>query len=207
MSTQPIDGAHPASTRDLLRGMLIAAGVAGVILTLVVLPAEYGIDPTGVGQALGLKSLSGNVNAPPNPSKGNLPAVATPATGRVMPAGASVTISSKQSAPYRADTREVVLDAGQGLEVKTLLAKGAPLIYSWKTKNGEKISTDFHGEPENAKNNEFESYIEEKLVSESKGSVIAPFTGTHGWYWLNETDKPVTVVLQASGFYTDMVNK
>ena len=197
MLTQPLDGASTSSRRDLLRGVLIAAGIASIILTVAVLPAEYGIDPTGIGQALGLKNLSGSaVSSKAIAAAGPKPVVA----------GTS-TIASRQSVPYRADTREIVLQAGQGLEVKTLLAKGATLIYSWKIKNGAKIDHDFHGEPENAKNNEFESYIEEKNVSESKGSVIAPFTGTHGWYWNNQNQEPVTVVLQASGFYTDMINK
>jgi hypothetical protein len=206
MLTQPLDGADTASKRELLRGMLIAAGVAGVILTVAVLPAEYGVDPTGIGKALGLKNLSGSPAPSVNNSK---PATAATvaAAPAATPQAATRTIASRQSVPYRADTREVILQAGQGLEVKTLLAKGAPLIYAWKTKDGAKISHDFHGEPEHAKNDEFESYIAEKNVSESKGSVIAPFTGTHGWFWENQTKAPVTVILQASGFYTDIINK
>jgi hypothetical protein len=35
------------SSRTLLRSTLIAAAVAAVLLVTVVLPAEYGVDPTG----------------------------------------------------------------------------------------------------------------------------------------------------------------
>ncbi|MES2933566.1 MAG: hypothetical protein V4805_08775 [Pseudomonadota bacterium] len=199
MHTPTLDGASTASKSDLMRGIGIAAVLASIILMVAVLPAEYGIDPTGIGQALGLKNLSGS----PAPAVN---------TGKIMPvadaAPASTgTIASKQTVPYRTDTREVVLQAGQGLEVKTLLAKGATLIYSWKTSDGAKIDHDFHGEPVNAQNNEFESYIEDKGISQSQGSVIAPFTGTHGWYWYNPSKSAVTVMLQASGFYTEMINK
>jgi hypothetical protein len=35
----------------------MAAAVAGVLLLTVVLPAEYGIDPTGAGRVLGLTQM------------------------------------------------------------------------------------------------------------------------------------------------------
>ena len=198
MSTQLLDGASTASKRDLIRGSAMAAAVAGVILTIAVLPAEYGIDPTGIGKALGLTALHNE----------RAVAVTPLATTIAMPVvSAPVTIASKQATPYRADTREITLPPGKGLEIKTDLAKGATLIYAWKTKNGEKVNHDFHGEPLNAQNDEFESFILEKGVSESRGALIAPFTGTHGWYWGNKTTAPVTVILHASGFYTDIVYK
>ncbi|WP_245923071.1 transmembrane anchor protein [Leucothrix arctica] len=46
-----------ASSGGLLKATLGAAVVAGAILTCVWLPAEYGIDPTGVGRALGLTDM------------------------------------------------------------------------------------------------------------------------------------------------------
>jgi len=45
------------SSGQLLRSTLIAAGIAAVLLVTVVLPAEYGIDPTGAGRALGLSQM------------------------------------------------------------------------------------------------------------------------------------------------------
>ena len=119
----------------------------------------------------------------------------------------TLTIAARQSVAYRADTEEVTLAPGKGVEVKMHLAKGATLIYSWKTTKGELLNHDFHGEPVKAKDDEFESFIEEKNVSESRGALIAPFTGVHGWYWKNKTDAPVTLVLQASGFYTGIFKK
>ena len=47
---------HPTS-RQLLRSSAIAAAAAILILATVVLPAEYGIDPTGAGRALGLTRM------------------------------------------------------------------------------------------------------------------------------------------------------
>ncbi len=45
------------SARALLRSTLIALAVAGTLLLTVVLPAEYGIDPTGAGRVLGLTQM------------------------------------------------------------------------------------------------------------------------------------------------------
>lgn len=204
MSTPTTTGATAAPKKELLRGTMIAAVVAGVILALAVLPAEYGIDPTGVGRVLGLTSL--HRAAAPGAAAAAAPA---PAGSTVSAPGEkrAVTIASKQTVAYRADEQEITLPPGKGLEVKTHLAKGATLIYSWKTKNGELVNHDFHGEPVNARGDEYESFIEEKGVSQSSGSLVAPFTGVHGWYWKNKSRQPVTLVLRASGFYTDIFKK
>ena len=47
----------PATAAGLIRSTLVAAGAAGVILVLFWLPAEYGIDPTGVGHLTGLTEM------------------------------------------------------------------------------------------------------------------------------------------------------
>ena len=35
----------------------------------------------------------------------------------------------------------------------------------------------------------------------ASGTLTAPFSGIHGWYWENQTDGEVTVTLSAAGFY------
>jgi hypothetical protein len=211
-----LNDAIVAPKRDLLRGTVIAAIVAAVVLTVAVLPAEYGIDPTGAGAAMGLTKLhtpaAAGSEKPTSPAVAPIvaPTAVTKGEGSTVSAPGeqrALTISSKPTVAYRSDEMEITLAAGKGVEVKTHLAKGATLIYTWKTKNAEKLNHDFHGEPVNAKEDEFESFILEDGVSESKGTLIAPFTGVHGWYWKNKSDAPVTVVLRASGFYTDIFRK
>jgi hypothetical protein len=46
-----------ATSGGLIRSTLLATGVAAAILTIVYLPAEYGIDPTGFGVFLGLTEM------------------------------------------------------------------------------------------------------------------------------------------------------
>ena len=45
------------SSAQLLKSTFIALGVAAAILVTAILPAEYGIDPTGVGKVLGLTEM------------------------------------------------------------------------------------------------------------------------------------------------------
>ena len=54
------DLAELPSTAQLLRSTFIALFAAVAILATVVLPAEYCIDPTGAGRALGL-TLMGEI--------------------------------------------------------------------------------------------------------------------------------------------------
>lgn len=47
----------PATPGGLIRSTLLAAGAAGAVLVLFWLPAEYGIDPTGMGRLTGLTEM------------------------------------------------------------------------------------------------------------------------------------------------------
>jgi hypothetical protein len=57
VSTPHLPPVEPPSPRKLLRSTLIALAVALLLLVTAVLPAEYGIDPTGVGRVLGLTRM------------------------------------------------------------------------------------------------------------------------------------------------------
>jgi hypothetical protein len=46
-----------ATSGGLIRSTLIASGAAAAMLSVVYLPAEYGIDPTGLGAVLGLTEM------------------------------------------------------------------------------------------------------------------------------------------------------
>jgi hypothetical protein len=119
---------------------------------------------------------------------------------------AEATLTARQVAAYRSDMRTVELAPGKGIEIKTRLEKGAAIVYAWKTRDGAQVLHDFHGEPQGAKSDVFESFIKDAAASESRGYLVAPFTGTHGWYWKNRTSAPVTIELQVSGFYSEVFN-
>ena len=49
---------QPASARTIVLATLVALVVAALVLFAAVLPAEYGIDPLGTGEAFGLLGLA-----------------------------------------------------------------------------------------------------------------------------------------------------
>ena len=52
------------STKTLIKASLLASVIASVLLITCILPSEYNIDPTGVGEALGLTKLSQTAGIP-----------------------------------------------------------------------------------------------------------------------------------------------
>ena len=44
---------------------------------------------------------------------------------------------------------------------------------------------------------------EDQETAGGSGSLVAPFAGEHGWYWLNVSNNPVTVTLNLTGYFDD----
>src|SRR5690606_17898225 len=63
MPQTPESGLEPPTWKRLTLSAAIAAAAATVALVAFVLPAEYGIDPLGIGRALGLTALSEGAEA------------------------------------------------------------------------------------------------------------------------------------------------
>lgn len=168
---------QPPSRRAILKATGIALLIAVIILFTAVLPAEYGIDPTGIGNALGLTKLA--------ESKTGAPAKAA----RYRPA----------PGPFKAHTVTFKMAPYQGFEYKLGMDQGDMMLYSWTA--GKGIEYDFHGEPKGGPKDYFESYEKRDLATQEHGSLVAPFAGIHGWYWKNPTGETVTIKLTISGYY------
>lgn len=202
------------STARLLRSTAIAAGVAAALLVTVVLPSEYGIDPTGAGRALGLTEM-GEIKtqlaeeAEADRAKdraGQTPAApaapATPAPGQRSSLLGSIFAqlvfgSAQAQTPAAAKSQEIVvtLKPGEGTEVKADMRKGAKLTYTWKVDGGA-VNHDTHGDGPGG--NEI-SYSKGRGVPGDEGELTAAFDGNHGWFWRNRGSAQVTVRLTASG--------
>lgn len=186
---------HLPTLRQLFKATAIAVLAASVILVTTVLPSEYGIDPTGIGKAIGLTRLNTDAEAAKIPV-----AAATPLAPAVQSEVQSELVV-KSTGPLRKDETSLTLQPGQGAEVKATMRSGERLVYSWSTDGGS-VNVDMHGEKPNA-GEEFTSYWKGKQVKGDQGTFVAPFDGTHGWFWRNRGNAPVTVKVAASGFYSD----
>jgi hypothetical protein len=186
----------PSST-GLLKATAIAIAAAVAILVTIVLPAEYGIDPTGIGQRFGLVSLSMAVPAEPVDIQ-----ISTSPAATISEFDAAW----RSQVPYRNDEITLTLNPGEGTEVKALMRSGERLVFNW-TAAGGKVNFDMHGEKLNAASDEYSSYWRGRNAASGHGAFIAPFDGTHGWYWRNRDTQAVTIKVQTAGFYEKLFQK
>jgi hypothetical protein len=169
-----------ASRRRLLLSTLVAVLAAAALLVAFVLPAEYAIDPLGIGRLTGLDVLG------------------TSKAGRPI-----TEVMHSHPRKYYSGNIAIEMAGKEELEYKATLAVGEPMLYSWRVQGGP-VYFEFHGEPTEGKwpAGYFRSYQIQESAREAHGSFIAPFTGQHGWFWRNLSDEPATITLQASGYYS-----
>lgn len=208
------------TTGKLLRSTALAALIAGGLLVTTVLPAEYGIDPTGIGRALGLTpmgeikiSLAAEARADERVATETAPAQpvavapAVRAEAAPVPAPAPVAVAALPPAAVapepvagRQDTVTVTLKPGQGAEVKLTMNKDSRVRYEWASAGGP-VNFDTHGDPYDAPKDFYHGYGKGRNELGSKGELVAAFDGKHGWFWRNRSGYDVTVTLKTQGEY------
>ena len=175
---------------DARARLAVASGaallVAGIALVVAVLPAEFGADPTGLGRRLGLLALADVKQQ----------VAAFEATNK---GGAAVQTVVPAEKTLQNERVEFPLAPGEFVEYKYRLDKGQSLVYSWQA--SATVNVEFHAEPDGAPAGYAETYEKQTGVTKAAGTLHAPFTGIHGWYWENTSSAPATVTLTASGFY------
>lgn len=192
--TQPGTPLHP-TTPQLLKATLGAAVFAAVILLTIVVPSEFGRDPTGIGNALGLTAMSSN--AAESATTPALPAIEDAPSASLPKSNPSAVIASET--PFATEEMSMTLEPGQGAEIKALMRARESFVFSWVSSGGP-VNFDMHGEPPGG-GESFSSYWRDREKVSGHGSFIAPFDGTHGWYWRNRGEQPVTVTVKVAGYF------
>ena len=207
-SDTPLRAELPSS-KQLVRSTILAAISAVVLLVAVVLPAEYGIDPTGIGRVLRMTEM-GNIKqqlaaeaaadaaaaAPEAPAQAAGTKLGVSSANAAQPAPAMV--AAAPMVVWR-DEMPVTLTPGEGTEIKLKMAEGAKVQYSWVVEGGA-VNFDTHGDAPGKSI----SYEKGRGVASDEGVLEAAFTGNHGWYWRNRGEANVKVVLRTRGDYTDI---
>lgn len=169
----------------LLAGTLIVVGF--------ILPAEYHMDPLGVGKLTGIARLW------------------APAETKVDTNSSSGPLAREYETGFRTDTIEIPLTdflggaKGSELEYKVRMKKDATLIYEWEVIGAERnddFHYDFHGHttPPKGEAMTVASYKQDYGLR-AQGALVAPFDGIQGWQFSNSSEKPVVVRLKIGGFY------
>lgn len=211
MSNSPAPGGfEPPSGKKIAIGSGIALVVALIVLVTVIWPAEYGRDPTGIGDLLGITDMSAGQTQTieiVDTIGGNetLREVEIPDFGDPVPLPNPEVAQHEAAAPAtRTMTVELGLDAET--EVKLVLEEGNMVVYDWSVEDGL-VYSDFHGHTPEFGEEFWVRYREDQRGAASgHGSLVAPFSGEHGWYWVNLSDGPVTVTLTVTGYFEDVID-
>lgn len=193
------DRAALPSTRQLLRSTLVAAVVAAVLLVTIVMPAEYGRDPTGIGQLLGLKSM-GETKLALEKEANETPATPAVAAPPVTLAAAPPQVAAEPESASRSDEKSLLLKPGEGAEVKLTMQKGGKVSYRWEVSDGV-VNFDAHGDSDGLVPTSH-SYKKGTKAASDEGTLEAKFDGKHGWYWRNRGQGNVVVTLRTRGDYS-----
>ena len=204
-SDTPLQAELPSS-KQLMKSTVLAVIAAIVLLFTVVLPAEYGIDPTGVGKLLRLTEM-GQVKQQlaeeaAADAAGLLAtdtlASETPDIDNVTEQAVDATLSDTAVANGQwRDEIPFTLTPGEGLEIKMKMAAGGKSEYSWIVTGGD-VNFDTHGDAPG----QAISYEKGRGIAADEGVLEAAFTGNHGWFWRNRGQSDVQVVLRTRGDYS-----
>ena len=128
----PVELAELPTIRQLAQASVTAFVVATLLLVVCVLPAEFAIDPTGLGRALGLMQLG------------------------ELKKEQSTVIAEGQSTT-RTDELKLTLSPGQSAEIKATMKAKDTLEYVWEADNGP-LFFEFHGDPKGKPDSQFVGY-------------------------------------------------
>jgi hypothetical protein len=185
-------------SKPIPTGRLLALTAGGLVVATVavfgaILPAEFNLDPLGIGKATGLSRLW----APPEVAFDASKAGTGP-------------LAREYEIGFRSDTIEIPLrdgddqTRGNELEYKVRMKKDATLIYEWSVadiENPEEFYYDFHGHTVVEGQEMVVATYKQATGMGAKGALTAPFDGVHGWFLQNQSAKAVIVKIRLSGFY------
>lgn len=195
----------PSSAR-LLRSTAIAAATALVILVTIVLPAEYGVDPTRAGSLFGLTEMGRIKQQLADEAANETVAAAVeapaPIVAEVVVADAAVAAPVPSSASGQPEWRDEIsftLAPDTAAEFKLVMKEGETAEFLWFT-DGARVNYDTHGDRPGVSYHGYEKGSVERL----EGALTAAFDGSHGWFWRNRSGAPMTVTLRTRGQYGEL---
>ena len=107
---------------------------------------------------------------------------------------------------YRTDTIEIPISANADLEYMLDMQVGNSVAYSWEAvdlTDPQSLLAEFHGHTVRTSEEPGDvMFYKQGRGDTSRGYLVAPFNGVHGWYLSNETNSDIKVLLKLSGFYT-----
>ena len=150
-----------------------------------------------IGEIVGAEVVSPRASAPPPTAVPAPEAAAEPAAA--LPDTAQSTVAG-DVAGWR-DELVFSLEPSEAKEIKLDMTAGDVATFEW-TSTGGGVNYTQHGDDGGANEVRFE---DGRASPGQEGTMTAPFSGKHGWFWRNRSDAPVTVTLRVGGAYAQMV--
>ncbi|MCG7522611.1 transmembrane anchor protein [Ruegeria sp. Ofav3-42] len=189
------------SSAQLIRSTVIAGASAAVILVTVVLPAEYGIDPTGIGRALGLKEMGEIKTQLADEAEADRELESQDQSSLLNNVlGLFVGSAHAQEAEVWQDETSFILTPGDSAEWKLVMDEGATAEYRMIVTDG-RVNFDLHGHG----GGKSITYEKGRGSTGAEGIIEAAFDGEHGWFWRNRDSGDVSVMVQVRGDYSEIV--
>jgi hypothetical protein len=182
--------------------------IGALIVVVAVLPAEKGVDPTGIGRMLGLTQM-GELKqelaaelAYDNEilERARLADSADAAEAAAMEKDSASSPAFARDPSTQSDISTITVPANGSFEFMLPMQTGARVRYSWSTA-GPPLDYAVMGDSTAAGTASALVYSRGFGKSSKIGVIVAEFDGRHGWYWRNTTDSAVTLTLQTSGDY------
>jgi hypothetical protein len=189
------------TSRQLLRSTAIAAVSAVAILVTVVLPAEYNIDPTGIGGVLGLAEMGEiKTQLAEEAEADRLLELEAQEQSSLMNDifGLFVGAAQAQEAEVWRDEITFTLAPGESAEWKLVMEEGQTVEYRMMVEGG-RVNFDLHGHG----GGNSVTYEKGRGSTGDDGTIIAAFDGEHGWFWRNRDSAEATVTVQVRGEYAE----
>lgn len=201
LTAEKPDPALLPTPRQLRRSTIAAVIGAAFIGVGVYLPAEYGIDPTGVGNVLGLTEM-GEIKQQLAREAAEDEAIhgGGEQSSSLMDDIFGLFVGAAHAQEAWTDTVTFTLAPDAFTEVKMVMVAGDVVEYSWVAEGG-RINFDLHAHGDG----QSVDYDRGRGATDGAGSIEAPFSGEHGWFWRNRDDADVTVTLNLRGVYSEIV--
>lgn len=182
----------------LRRSAVIAAVGAVAIMVTVVLPAEYAIDPTGIGRITGLTEM-GEIKRELAEEAARDELLHGDTSSGLLDAVFGVIVGSAQAQEAWRDSVTFTLAPGATTEIKLVMDAGMTAQFAWVATGG-RINFDLHAHG----SGQSVDYDRGRGQIAGEGSIAASFAGEHGWFWRNRDATEISVTLQLRGEYTEV---
>ena len=168
------------SSAQLIRSTIIAFVAAIVILVTIVLPAEYGIDPTGIGRTIGLAEMGEIKSELAREAEEDRKLPGHGDQSGLLDGLFALVIGTAHAEKAWRDEVIFTLAPGDSTEIKLVMDRGNKAEYEWVAEGG-RINFDLHAHGDGTS----VDYEKGRGETMGSGSFEAPFAGDHGWFWRN----------------------